>query len=79
MKRSKWLEKKGHAAETINVDGSIGAQRDGLPVYVIIHDAKGCDAHGFGKTEETAFADAHKSYTKARHRAALSVPGVSRG
>lgn len=71
MKRSKWLEKKGHAAETIKV---VEPERPDSAVYVIIHDANGRDARGFGETEERAFGAAHASYTKARHRASLSAP-----
>lgn len=77
MKRADWLRKVGHATETIHVRASGVIALDSEPFYVLIHDAEGREADGFGATEEFAFGAALVSYKKARHRAGLTTARAS--
>ncbi len=65
MKRTDWLKKKRHAAETIHTDTG--------DLSCVIHDAEGRQQEGFGKTEELAFANAHGKHLAALKRAAHTV------
>lgn len=69
MKRTDWLKKKSHAAETIHCDNG--------DIAVITHDADGRQASGFGKTEEAAFADAHGKHLASLKRAAHTTSRYS--
>lgn len=66
----KWTAKRGHSAEIIHcADGTF---------CVLLHDDKGADAEGFGKTEDAAHVDALAKYKAARHRATLTASRAAR-
>jgi hypothetical protein len=70
MKRSDWLKKKEHAAETIHCGNG--------EICVMIHDAEGRQAEGFGKNEEAAFAAALEQHQTRVKRATLTTAKYKR-
>lgn len=65
MKRSDWLSKPQHSAET-----TYTATKE---YRVEIFDPHSRSATGWGKSEELAFTEAHETYKSAMHRASLTT------